>query len=307
MMKKVKIDNGIILGLVISLLLIWVGFYFSYPDFSEIQKRQEERAQAKKTEQEALRKNLAFGKLNIEAKAYVIYDLETGKLIAGKKEQEVLPLASITKVMTILVASENSGPETSVSINPNVNGNGILRPGETWSLANLAALTLVGSSNDGATAIAGANQSQGNFVNQMNARAQELGLNDLRFSNPTGLDEGATPGGKGSALSVAKLFSYIIKSKPEILTATREALVREKSLDDFDHTILNTNKIVNAIPGLLGSKTGYTDLAGGNLAIVANLGLNRPIAIVVLGSSEEGRFTDTKKLIGATLNYYSNS
>ncbi len=307
MMKKVKIDNGIILGLVISLLLIWVGFYFSYPDFSEIQKRQEERAQAKKTEQEALRKNLAFGKLNIEAKAYVIYDLETGKLIAGKKEQEVLPLASITKVMTILVASENSGPETSVSINPNVKGNGILRPGETWSLANLAALTLVGSSNDGATAIAGANQSQGNFVNQMNARAQELGLNDLRFSNPTGLDEGATPGGKGSALSVAKLFSYIIKSKPEILTATREALVREKSLDDFDHTILNTNKIVNAIPGLLGSKTGYTDLAGGNLAIVANLGLNRPIAIVVLGSSEEGRFTDTKKLIGATLNYYSNS
>lgn len=305
-MKKIKLDNEIILGLVVSLLLIWVGFYFSYPNFSEIQKKQGEKIQAKKTEQENLKKASAFGQLNLEAKAYAIYDLETGELLAGKREKEIFPLASITKVMTVLVASENSGSRTSISISQSASGDGGLREGERWSLANLSALTLVSSSNGGAIALAEASQNQEAFVQQMNARAEELGLEDLHFSNPTGLDNTSIPGGQGSALSVAKLFSYIIKNKPEILTATREASVQEKSLDNLDHTVINTNEIVNDIPGLLGSKTGYTALAGGNLAIVANLGLNRPVAIVVLGSSEEGRFTDTKKLVEATLNYYSN-
>jgi D-alanyl-D-alanine carboxypeptidase len=152
-------------------------------------------------------------------------------------------------------------------------------------------------------ALAGDNPTD--FVDRMNSQSQTLGL-DLSFVNPTGLDEEQTPGGRGSALSVTKLFSYIIKNKPELLSKTNDRKVTETSLDNLDHTVLNTNRIIDEIPGLVASKTGSTSLAGGNLAIVANIGLNRPVAIVVLGSTEDGRFTDTKKLVAATINYYSN-
>ncbi|MFA6253700.1 MAG: serine hydrolase [Candidatus Paceibacterota bacterium] len=302
---KNKYDNGVIISLILALLLIWGGFYFSYPNFFELQEKANQIAAQKVEEQKEVDRALAFGRLNLEAKAFAVYDIEKGELIAGKKEEQVLPLASITKLMTVLVASETGTPQKSITIDKTSNdSSGGLRLGEKWSLANLAALTLVGSSNDGATALAGPNQTE--FIDQMNNKALELGLIDLRFINPTGLDENFQPGGSGSALSVAKLFSYVIKNNPKLLSATREASITEKSLDNFNHTVLNTDEIVNEIPGLLASKTGLTDLAGGNLAIAANLGLRRPVAIVVLGSSEQGRFTDTQKLVEATLNYYSN-
>lgn len=306
---KPRYDNGVIISLVVALILIWSGFYFSYPNFFELQKEAVQLAEQKVEKQKEINKALAFGQLNLEANAFAVYDIEKGELIASKNENQVSSLASITKVMTVLVASENQETKKSITIKqaPSV-GDGGLRQNEEWSLANLATLTLVSSSNDGATALAEANQSAGqtDFIEKMNIRAQELGLSDLHFTNPTGLDNQPTPGGQGSALSVAKLFSYIIKNRPEIFSATNEATVQEKSLDGFNHTVLNTNEIVNKIPGLLASKTGYTNLAGGNLAIIANLGLRRPVAIVVLGSSEQGRFTDTQKLIEASLNYYSN-
>jgi D-alanyl-D-alanine carboxypeptidase len=314
MSKKInpKYDTGVIISLGLALFLIWGGFYLSYPNFLAIQKKAEQLAQQKINEQKKLVSQLAFGRLNLEAKAYAVYDITTGELIAGQKENEVLPLASITKVMTVLVASENLEPRSTVAINQTTSSNnGGLRQGEKWSLANLAALTLVVSSNDGATALAEASQTQTgqeDFINQMNHKALALGLNDLSFANPTGLDldDKITPGGQGSALSVAKLFSYVLKNKPELLSATREPVIQEKSLDNFSHTVLNTNEIIKDIPGLLASKTGLTDLAGGNLAIVTNIGLRRPVAIVVLGSGQSGRFTDTQKLVKATINYYSN-
>ncbi|MFA5022873.1 MAG: serine hydrolase [Candidatus Paceibacterota bacterium] len=306
--SKPKHDNGVIISLIVALILIWSGFYFSYPNFFELQKKATEVAEQKIEKQREVVRASAFDDLNLEAKTFAVYDLETGKLIAGKNEKQLLPLASITKVMTVLVASENLDAEAKVTINKTTSaGNGGLRQGEKWRFANLAALTLVASSNDGATALAEAGQSAStsSFVEKMNARAQELDL-DLHFINPTGLDEETLPGGQGSALSVAKLFSYITKNQPELLSATKEPMLKEKSLDNFGHTVLNTNTITRNIPGLMASKTGYTDLAGGNLGIVANIGLRRPIVVVVLGSSESGRFTDTQKLIEASLNYYSN-
>ncbi len=311
MKRLIKIkDNGVVVGLGLSLFLIWGGFYLSYPNFFELQKKAEQIAKQKNVEQKEINQALAFGRLNLTAKAFAVYDIETGELIAGQNTQEIRSLASITKIMTALVASDDLGLKTTGSINQTTDANnGGLRQGEKWSLGNLIALTLVSSSNDGALALAqtGQNLNQADFITKMNAKALTLNLPDLHFTNVTGLDDKPTPGGVGSALSVAKLFAYILKNQPELLLATKESVVQEKSLNNFNHTILNTNEIINDIPGLLASKTGYTLLAGGNLAIVANLGLRRPIAIIVLGSSENERFTDTKKLIEATLNYYSNS
>lgn len=244
--------------------------------------------------------------LNLEAKAYIVYDPKTGEIIASQNENKVLPLASITKVMTILASSEQLRPETNITIREDIgeNSSGFFG-GERWQMANLSALTLVSSSNEGATALAGAVTDSENLVLLMNKKAQDLNLASLQFSNPTGLDEGPLPGGQGSALDTAKLFTYILKNKPEIFEPTKEAMIVEKSIDGLDHAVMNTNTIVNQIPGLMASKTGYTDLAGGNLAVIANIGLNRPLVFVVLGSSKEGRFSDTKKLTTATLNYYA--
>ena len=109
----------------------------------------------------------------------------------------------------------------------------------------------------------------------------------------------------GTALDVAKLFSYVLKNKPELLSATKESSVSEQDSSGLTHNVLNTNTAVNEIPGLFAGKTGYTDLAGGNLAVAANIGLHRPLIFVVLGSSKEGRFSDTKKLTEATFKYYA--
>jgi D-alanyl-D-alanine carboxypeptidase (penicillin-binding protein 5/6) len=260
------------------------------------------------TEQDkiAIAKKRFLTNLNLEARAYVIYNPETKEIIASSDENRVLSLASLTKVMTVLVASERLGPEANIDIREDIgeNSSGFFG-GERWQMANLSALTLVSSSNEGATALAEAATESENLVLLMNKKAQDLNLTSLKFSNPTGLDDGPQLGGQGSAIEVAKLFAYVLDNKPEILEPTREAMVVERSTDGLDHTVFNTNTIVNQIPGLIASKTGFTDLAGGNLAIAANIGLRRPLIFVVLGSSKEGRFSDTKKLTEASLNYYA--
>ena len=83
----------------------------------------------------------------------------------------------------------------------------------------------------------------------------------------------------------------MLKNYPDLLKDTAEASER------------NTNLVASEIPGLLGSKTGLTDLAGGNLVFAFDPELGRPIVITILGSTEEGRFQDVRKLISATLEY----
>ena len=76
-------------------------------------------------------------------------------------------------------------------------------------------------------------------------------------------------------------------------------------LDGTLHTLQNTNQIIDVVPNPLLSKTGFTDLAGGNLVIVFDAGINHPVAIVVLGSTKEERFTDVRALVNETLSYFS--
>ncbi len=101
-------------------------------------------------------------------------------------------------------------------------------------------------------------------------------------------------------------MSYIWENEPGAIAYTDEYKRDFISEDGFLHPAENTNEYVNTIPGLQGSKTGYTELAGGNLAIVFDAGLDHPIAIVVLGSTLEGRFEDVDALVEATYSYVSS-
>jgi len=112
-------------------------------------------------------------------------------------------------------------------------------------------------------------------------------------------------GAYGSARDMALLFAYTLKNYPEILEATRYNNLEFKS-DAEKYEAGNTNIFVNKIPNIIASKTGYTDLAGGNLVIAFDAGINRPIIISILGSTQDDRFEDALKLASATISYINN-
>ena len=141
----------------------------------------------------------------------------------------------------------------------------------------------------------------------MNIKAEELGLRTLSFKNPTGLDVSITePGAIGSAKDVSLLMEHILKEYPELLEATTRGGARIYNSQGEYHDVENTNEVLYAIPNLIGSKTGYTDLAGGNLTIAFDAGMNRPIIITVLGSTREERFSDALRLVRATQTHISS-
>ena len=91
-------------------------------------------------------------------------------------------------------------------------------------------------------------------------------------------------------------------AREEIIEATKYQVLNINSFNKT-HEAKNTNVNVNQIPGLIASKTGYTEMAGGNIVIAFDSSIGKPIIVVVLGSSEEGRFKDISALVDASLKY----
>ena len=255
-----------------------------------------------------------FENIKITGKSAYVWDITNQKVLYKKNETTVLPLASVTKLMTALLAQEILGPNESITIDKTAitqDGDSGLREGEVFNRLSLSDLVLMSSSNDGAYALA---EAAGNklapqnganaFVSAMNIRATEMGLTETGFKNPTGLDISEQESGAyGTARDMAFLMEYIVKNEPDILAYTKENTARLYAKTGEHHDAENTNSYINEIPGLIGSKTGYTPLAGGNLVIAFNVGLNRPIAIVVLGSTQTERFTDVIKLVEESQKY----
>lgn len=259
-----------------------------------------------------------FNNLNIEAEAAIVWDVVKQRALFSKNGSEILPLASVTKVLTAITALEIAPEGTVITINRdflNEEGDAGLIEGESWSLRDLLSFGLVMSSNDAVaavSAVAGKIYSNApnyqigrkEFVSKMNATARNIGMDDSVFYNPTGLDLDYNKSGAYSSVrDVAKLFSYTLDRHPNVLLPTRNDSLTISSLNNILHKATNTNLGINDIPNLMASKTGYTDLSGGNLAVVIDPGIGRPFVIAVLGSSIEGRFDDVERLSQATLVY----
>ena len=259
-----------------------------------------------------------FSDIEIEGIAAYVFDIESSKQLFARNEEEQLPLASITKLMTVAAASEYIAlDDTLIVMDQNLyeEGDSGLLAFEEWNAKDLIDFTLMVSSNDGADVLANAagaakivrsgsqsDSSEDVFIEEMNRLADEIGLKQTYFINETGLDPTkATSGGYGSARDSALLMSHIISSSPELLESTIYPTRDISSLSNFDHVATNTNQSVGNIPGLIASKTGFTDLAGGNLVVAFDAGINRPVVISVLGSTLEGRFTDVEKLVHASI------
>lgn len=254
----------------------------------------------------------------------IVYDINAGDVLFEKNADTPLPLASITKVMTVITAQDILPKGATITIDQralDTEGESGLVLGEIWNFKELADLMLIVSSNDASTAIADAAgrvlaQSEGKvlteeegyalFIQKMNEKAKKIGMEHAYFENSSGLDLNNET--KASAVAtprdIAKLFSYALLNYPDIMNHSRFGSYSVVSLNGRNFQAENTNDLADTIPGLLASKTGYTLQAGGNLALVIDVGFMRPVVIVVLGSTREERFRDVQELYTITKKYY---
>lgn len=253
----------------------------------------------------------AFAQVPVEAEAAIVYDLATGETLYAKNADDQLPLASLTKLLTVYAALREFSPNTPITISASAAQIGAPRAfsaGQTFALADLARLTLTASLNDGAVAIAEATAALENrSQNEMLAgAAAALGLSQTYAVNGSGLDvNDSVSGGYGSARDLAFLAGALVAQSPAIAEATTRSSAQAVSEGGRSFKVMNTDPMINTIPHLLLSKTGYTDLAGGNLALVFDSSVGHPIAIVVLGSSQKARFTDGSALVAAALAHFA--
>lgn len=292
-------------GVVVLLIILMVFLIYTRSTYKQ---------QVKK--QSATTNLQVFDNLKIEAKAVYVFDVFRDRVLFKKNEFAQLPLASVTKLMMALTAIELVSGNSNITVKKEFlreEGDSGLLADESWRLKDLLDFSLVVSSNDGARSIASVvgamdletqdyNLGHKDFINKMNIKAQELGLKQTYFINESGLDVGSMSGGYGSAIDVAELLQYIIVNYPDILEATKYKNLSIPSANKI-HSAKNTNIGLGDIPNLIASKTGYTSLAGGNLAVAFDSSMGRPIIVVVLGSTEQGRFSDVSALVGASLGY----
>jgi D-alanyl-D-alanine carboxypeptidase (penicillin-binding protein 5/6) len=236
----------------------------------------------------------------LNARAAVLYDPVTGRILFAKNADMPLPLASLTKLMAAHAVLGSTPTDARISISTSdlaPEGDSGLRAGDTLALGDLIGLGLVASSNDAMAAAAATLGTR--YVSIMNETANSLGLTHTYFLNPTGLDLSSdTSGAYGSARDVALLAASFMQQYPQFFELTAHPTLTitegERSLS-FDAT----SQPLQHLAGFIGAKTGYTDLAGGNLVAAVDMEIGRPVIAVVLGSTREGRFRDIEALLGA--------
>ena len=237
----------------------------------------------------------------VEAEAYLVQNGVTGEVLASHDARERLPMASITKLMTSLVALERAELDDVATISRRTAAVGessiYLRPGERVAIRDLIRAALVQSANDAANAIAAyvGKGSVVRFVDLMNARARELGLADTHFTNPDGLD---APGHYSSARDVTKLARVAMRN-PFIRDTVR--LVDTAAAGRRLHT---WNDLLSTFPNLFGVKTGHTNAAGWSQVAAARGGGVTIYATLLGGETREGRNTDLTELLAWGLSRY---
>jgi len=251
-------------------------------------------------------KNSQFIAPVIQAKATISIDYNSDTVLFEKNAHTKLPIASLTKLMTISIILEENDLSEVVTISENAtNTEGStmhLIQGEQITVENLIFGTLINSANDGAIALAEHNAgSTKNFVLKMNQKALKMGLLNTKFDNPVGWD---SPNNYSTAYDIAKLGKYAYQ-KQLIRTATQTQNIEVKSVSSNTiHKLTSTNKLLgNEFLEIKGLKTGTTEAAGQCFISIAENKTNNDIITVILNSPD--RFTETKNLIDWTFRAYT--
>ena len=246
--------------------------------------------------------------LNLESESAILIEQSTGKVLYSKNEHEQLRPASVTKVMSILLIMEaiDNGQialTDSVPCSENaasMGGSQIwLDPRETLSVDEMLKAICVASANDCVVAmaeyIAG---SEENFVQMMNDRAKELGMNDTTFKNCHGLDE---DGHVTSSYDISLMSRELLLNHPDI---TKYTTIWMEDLRDGKSQLANTNKLIKNYKGATGLKTGSTGLALYNLSASATRDDLSLIAVIMRAPSTKVRFAEAEKLLDYGFNNF---
>jgi D-alanyl-D-alanine endopeptidase (penicillin-binding protein 7) len=235
---------------------------------------------------------------DIRAAAAIIFNPETGEVLWQENAQDKRSIASITKVMTAIVFLE-SNPDLSrvVTIeraDTYAASTTYLRTNERVSLNDLLHLTLIASDNAAARALARVSHGgTASFVERMNEKAVQLGLESTTFADPSGLNAANI----SSAYDLSRLISFASQNEsiaPVMRTQNYTATVGRRQV-----AIHNTNRLLGGTDvEVVGGKTGFISKAGYCLATLLKLPQGGPVAVVVLGAkSNPGRFWETKHLV----------
>ena len=239
--------------------------------------------------------------LELPCRAACLIDQQTGTVLYEKNADQQMPIASITKVMTLLLTFEavHNGQltmDTPVPVSEHayhMGGSQIwLEPGEQFTLDEMIKAICVSSANDAAVAVAElVGGSEQGFVQSMNARAAELGRTTPVFHNACGLD---TEGHLSTARDVAVMSRYILNTCPEVLHYTG---IWTDTLRGGATQLVNTNKLLRRYNGITGLKTGTTSGAGVCISASATRDGLDLIAVVLGAPSSSDRFDAATTLL----------
>ena len=247
--------------------------------------------------------------LDVDAPSALLMEKETGTVLFSKGEHEKLEPASVTKVMTILLTMEaiDAGQlsyDTVITASAHacsMGGSQIwLKEGEQLTVDEMLKAVCVVSANDCAVAlgeqIAGSEEA---FVERMNQRARELGMNDTTFQNATGLP---AAGHVTSAYDIALMSRELILHHPDIRKYTT---IWMDTLRNGASQLVNTNKLIRFYEGATGLKTGSTDAAKYCLSATAERDGMELIAVIMKDATSAQRFEDAKALLNYGFSTYS--
>lgn len=242
----------------------------------------------------------------LSAHAYLVKFLGEEKPLFSRREWKPMPPASLTKLMTALIAAEKLSPDEWFPVSPEARKvpekRSRVKAGESLARDDLIRLALVSSANDAAYALAEATGRQegtqyyseaiARFVDLMNSTARSHNLQHTNFDNPTGLDADSQ---LASASDLATFAEYIWNTKKYLWDMTRAKEITLLSDASHEYDTESTNELLDEFPRILGGKTGFTDKARGNLMLLYSVKNGKIAIVVILGS--ENRFDDGRTVL----------
>ncbi|HEY8678642.1 MAG TPA: D-alanyl-D-alanine carboxypeptidase [Candidatus Dormibacteraeota bacterium] len=233
---------------------------------------------------------------HITGRAAIVVDLASGQVLYEQAATARYADASLTKMMTAMVATDLASMDTVITVSPQatlVEPNHMgLSPGEQLTLRELLDGLLLNSGNDAAEAIAGGIVDRDKFIDFMNQKAAALHLRATHFTNPSGFDD---PNHYSSASDLAVVASTLLDDYPDLRAIVGAKLVTiPPTAQHKAFNPSNIDRLLWTYPGAIGLKPGYTDAAGYCLAAAATRG-GRTIVAIVLGSTQH--FTDAATLL----------